>query len=337
MHPVVRHLDLFSGIGGFALACRMVGGIETVAFCEREPYCQRVLAKHWPSVPICNDIHDLEGTEYGTVELITGGYPCQPFSLAGKRQGAADDRHLWPELRRVVKAARPAWVLCENVAGHITMGLDAVLSDLDSIGYSCGAVVIPACAVDARHRRDRVWIMANRKQSGLERHAGYGANRSEPGRFGAEADRSACEGDLRGTVANAKGRENFGREGGKLDGAERRRPCVNTSADACGEDVANASEQQRDRRGYGAGWWEREPLEAIRHAREGGGKENGLSIPESLLGRVAHGIPARVDRLRGLGNAIVPQVAAEIIRAMMLADRQANAGGQPRLAQGDKA
>ena len=296
MHPVVRHLDLFSGIGGFALACRMVGGIETVAFCEREPYCQRVLAKHWPSVPICNDIHDLEGTEYGTVELITGGYPCQPFSLAGKRQGAADDRHLWPELRRVVKAARPAWVLCENVAGHITMGLDAVLSDLDSIGYSCGAVVIPACAVNARHRRDRVWIMANRKQSGLERHAGYGANRSEPGRFGAEADRSACSGSVC-------------------------RP------------MANASEQQRDRRGYGAGWWEREPLEAIRHAREGGGKENGLSIPESLLGRVAHGIPARVDRLRGLGNAIVPQVAAEIIRAMMLADRQANKSGEPRFAR----
>ena len=80
MQAVVRHLDLFSGIGGFALACRMVGGIETVAFCEREPYCQKVLAKHWPDVPICNDIHDLKGTEYGTIDLITGGFPCQDYA-----------------------------------------------------------------------------------------------------------------------------------------------------------------------------------------------------------------------------------------------------------------
>lgn len=326
MHPVVRHLDLFSGIGGFALACRMVGGIQTVAFCEREPYCQRVLAKHWPDVPICNDIHDLKGTEYGTIELITGGYPCQPFSLAGKRKGAGDDRHLWPELRRIVETARPSWVLCENVVGHVTLGLDVVLSDLDSIGYSCGAVVIPACAVDARHRRDRVWIMANRQREGLERYAGDVANGDKPGRVGTEKNGPACESDLRRPLAHAKGRENFGREGGKLDGAERRRPCVNASADACGEDVADALRQQWDGWGDGPCRWGGEPLEALQTARQGGGKEDGVSIPESLLGRVAHGIPARVDRLRGLGNAIVPQVAAEIIRAMMQADRQANTG-----------
>jgi DNA (cytosine-5)-methyltransferase 1 len=280
LQNVVRHLDLFSGIGGFALAARMCGGIETVAFCEIEPFAQKVLAKNFHGIPIHGDIHTLKGTEYGTVDLITGGYPCQPFSLAGKRKGAEDHRHLWPELRRIVETARPAWVLCENVVGHVSLGLDIVLSDLDSIGYACGAVVVPACAVDARHRRDRVWIMAH-----------------------------------------AESRENDGRKGGKLAGAEGCGTSFDSSAYFGREDVADADQQQPDGRGDGPCRWEREPLEALQAVRERGGQEDGLSIPESLLGRVAYGIPDRVDRLRGLGNAIVPQVAAEILKAMMQADR----------------
>lgn len=282
MHPVVRHLDLFSGIGGFALACRMVGGIETVAFCEREPYCQRVLAKHWPDVPICNDIHDLKGTEYGTIELITGGYPCQPFSLAGKRKGAGDDRHLWPEMRRIVETARPSWVLCENVVGHVTLGLDEVLSDLDSIGYASWAAVIPACAVDAQHRRDRVWIVAYSECP--ERRENYdGRGCLEQGENG-EGEAAGWSGKCRSILANASNSGDVRRHG-----------------------ELGAAEEKNDNRGGeddgGREWWPVEPD----------------------VGRVAHGIPARVDRLRGLGNAIVPQVAAEIIRAMMQADRQANA------------
>ena len=248
MDPVVRHLDLFSGIGGFALACRMVGGIETVAFCEREPYCQKVLAKHWPSVPICPDIHDLKGTEYGTVELITGGYPCQPFSTAGERRGENDDRHLWSEVRRIVETARPRWCLFENVAGHITLGLDQVLSDLDSIGYTAGATVLPACAVGAGHRRDRVWIVANAK-------------------CGDAQEFRVCEGEVR-------------------------------------EEGAEASDGLVHGFDFGMGW----------------------NIESRIL-RGGDGVSAKVDgskRVKALGNAIVPQVAAEIIRAMMLADRLAN-------------
>jgi DNA (cytosine-5)-methyltransferase 1 len=240
---MMRHLDLFSGIGGFALACRMVGGIETVGFCEREPYAQRVLKKHWPDVPICNDIHEMKGNDYGTIDLITGGYPCQPFSQIGKREGENDDRHLWPEVLRIVARARPRWMLCENVVGHVTMGLDQVLADLDAIGYSAQATVIPACAVDAQHRRDRVWIIAN-------------------------ANRGRCE-QLRGSES--------GEEHG--EGEVPRAECV-------------CSDQHG-----GASW-----------------------IAEPRVGRVVNGLPGRVDRLRGLGNAIVPQVAAEIIRCMKQAD-----------------
>lgn len=159
---LVRHLDLFSGIGGFALAAQMVGGIKTVAFCEREPYAQRVLKKHWPDVPICNDIHEMKGNDYGTIDLITGGFPCQPYSLAGKRRGNEDDRALWPQMLRVIREARPRWVLGENVPGIITMALDGVLDDLENEGYACQTLSIPACAVGAKHKRQRIWIIGRR-------------------------------------------------------------------------------------------------------------------------------------------------------------------------------
>ena len=160
----VKHLDLFSGIGGFALAARWVGW-ETVGFCEIDPYCQKVLRKHWPDIPIYEDIRELDGRTVGHVDIITGGYPCQPFSVAGKQRGEADDRHLWPEFARLIREIRPRWVVGENVAGHISMGLDNVLADLEGFGYTWEAFVIPACAVNAPHKRDRVWVVANTRHN----------------------------------------------------------------------------------------------------------------------------------------------------------------------------
>jgi len=136
-------------------------GMTVVAQCEIDPFCRAVLKKHWPDVQQFEDVRKLRGEDVGPVDLVCGGYPCQPFSQAGKRRGAEDDRHLWPEMRRIISECRPDWVLAENVAGHITLGLDQVLSDLDALGYASRAFVIPACAVDAPHRRDRVWIIAN--------------------------------------------------------------------------------------------------------------------------------------------------------------------------------
>jgi len=156
---MLKVLDLFSGIGGFSLGLERTGGFETVAFCEIEEFPRKVLAKHWPEVPCFEDVRTLKGSDIGTVDVICGGYPCQPFSTAGKRRGKEDDRHLWPEFMRLVVELRPTWVIGENVAGHISMGLDDVLSDLEAEGYSARAFVIPACAKDAKHRRDRVWTV----------------------------------------------------------------------------------------------------------------------------------------------------------------------------------
>jgi Site-specific DNA methylase len=157
---MLRHLDLFSGIGGFALAARMVGGYETVAFCEIEPYCQAVLRKHWPGVPIYDDVRSVQRIE---CDIITGGFPCQPFSSAsrGRRNGTEDDRFLWPEMLRVVKACRPACVLCENVTHIDSVALEQVVSDLDSIGYETQTFEVPACAVGFDHRRTRYWILGH--------------------------------------------------------------------------------------------------------------------------------------------------------------------------------
>lgn len=242
----MKHLDLFSGIGGFALAAQWAG-IETVAFCEIDDFACKVLNKNFPDVPVHRDIRELDGSLYAGIDLITGGYPCQPFSTAGKRKGADDPRHLWPEMFRVIQQARPTWVVCENVAGHITMGLDAVLSDMESLGYAGQAVVIPACAKDAPHERKRVWIIFNSDSVdaiGVERPSG----------------------------------EDFQTK----------------------ERETSQGEQERDDR-----FVKLEPRAIT---------PRGDTYARAL--RIMDGIPNRVDRNKALGNAIVPQVAYEILRCI---------------------
>ena len=189
----MKHLDLFSGIGGFALAAQWVWGKdhEIVAFCEIDKFCQKVLKKHWPDVPICEDIKELTNEWIDTncegnglqrrgmaqsgqenqftrnnesktqIDILTGGFPCQPFSCAGKQRGKDDDRALWPEMFRVIKEVRPRWIIGENVAGFVNMALDECITDLEMEGYEVQPYIVPACAVNAPHRRDRVWIVAH--------------------------------------------------------------------------------------------------------------------------------------------------------------------------------
>ena len=167
MGESMRVLDLFSGIGGFSLGLESAG-MKTIAFCEIEPFCRKILDKHWPGVEIHEDIKKLDGKQYrGAVDVVCGGYPCQPFSVAGKQKGKKDERHLWPEMFRIITECAPAWVIAENVVGHVKMGLDDVYSDLESEGYAVESIIIPACATGKNHQRERLWILAYSASNGF--------------------------------------------------------------------------------------------------------------------------------------------------------------------------
>lgn len=161
----LTHLSLFSGIGGLDIAAEMAGFV-TVGQCEWAEFQTKILEKHWPDVPRWRDIRSLTGDSFyektglRTVDIISGGFPCQPFSLAGKREGKDDDRYLWPEMLRVIRELNPTWVIGENVPGIVNLALDTVLSDLENEGYTAQPFIIPACGVDAPHKRERVCILA---------------------------------------------------------------------------------------------------------------------------------------------------------------------------------
>ena len=160
---MITTLDLFAGIGGFSLGLEATGFFRTTCFVENEPYCQAVLKHHWPDVPVLGDIRDVRREDLPDPNpgLICGGFPCQPFSHAGKQRAQDDPRHLWPEMFRLIRECRPTWIVGENVTGLIKLGLDEVLSDLEGEGYATRTFNIPACAVGAPHLRQRLWIVAH--------------------------------------------------------------------------------------------------------------------------------------------------------------------------------
>ena len=314
---MLTHLSLFSGIGGLDLAAEMAG-FTTVGQCEWADYPTKVLEKHWPGVPRWRDIRTLTGgsfyerTGLQTVDVISGGFPCQPFSVAGKRRGKDDDRYLWPEMLRVIQELRPTWVVGENVAGIVSMALDTVLSDLEGIGYACQAFIIPACAVDAPHRRDRCAIISYRDSAGLQtqgaeqqtaRHAGVCENVAHAESVGLQRKWSGGDkiGDTRPEKAQPERRcdvlsdaDNRGRSlwrDGEL-------PAVEETATSWADHRGRAAE-------YVAGeWWPAEPN----------------------VGRMVNGIPHRVDRLKCLGNAVVPQQFYPIFQAIADVERMMDNG-----------
>lgn len=200
---MLTHLSLFSGIGGLDIAAEMAG-FKTVGQCEWADFQTKVLEKHWPDVPRWRDIRTLTGESFyertglRTVDVISGGFPCQPFSLAGKRGGKDDDRYLWPEMLRVIRELNPSWVIGENVPGIVNMALDTVLSDLENEGYSAQPFIIPACGVDAPHRRDRVCIVAYARSRSCYGWNGSNGNHeaiSSEGEDNARGIQSVCCGE----------------------------------------------------------------------------------------------------------------------------------------------
>lgn len=326
---MMTHIDLFSGIGGFALAAKWAG-YETVAFVEIDKFCQEVLAKHWPGVPIYEDIKKIQWVvadteqsrtwmeEFGSssqrwdsslepqremvrqengeisrerirtsiksVDLLTGGFPCQPFSCAGKRGGTEDDRYLWPEMLRAIHEVKPQWVLAENVPGILSinggLAFEGVCTDLEAEGYEVIPLVIPACGKGAPHQRYRIWIVARDKNSvdGRVRRRDHGPEESEGER-------------LESKIQIKRSNRHASDTAQKLFNG-----CGDRRSEGWGE--------------YSNDYWQ----------------EHWYEVATSFC-RVDDGLPRvvdRVNRLMALGNAIVPQVAYEIIRAIVACDTQAD-------------
>ena len=168
----LKLLDLFSGLGGFSLGLERTGCFKTIAFCDNNKFSKLILDKHWKGIKIYDDIREITKEKFKTdgiesPDIITGGFPCQPFSVAGKQKGTSDDRHLWPEMFRIIKAFKPRYVIGENVRGIINIQdgvvFETVCTDLESEGYEVQPFIIPAASVGAPHRRERVWIVAVRE------------------------------------------------------------------------------------------------------------------------------------------------------------------------------
>ena len=262
----LKHLDLFSGIGGFSLGLEATGGFETVAFCDYDSYCQKILRKHWPWVTIYDDIKELNHEKLNSnghtkIDIVTGGYPCQPFSVAGRQQGEKDPRHVWPEYFRLIKELRPTWVIGENVSGHVKLGLDTVLENLESEGYSARTFSISASSIGANHQRERIWIVAN---SGCSWGAGSEFQRKN-------------ENEIKKENANQFERSSSSSQSDMVYSDSERLE----KWESIGE---NFSQEYQTL--IGADWWSIEPD----------------------VGRVANGVPKRVDRLKSLGNSLVPHI-----------------------------
>jgi len=417
----MKLLDLFSGIGGFSYGLEKLG-FKTVAFCEMDKYCKLVLQKHWKGVKIYNDVKEitkerLEADGIESPDIITGGFPCQPFSVAGKQKGTSDDRHLWPEMFRIIKAFKPRFVIGENVPGIINIQdgvvFETVCTDLESEGYEVQTFNIPASAVGAPHQRKRIWIIATHSESErLQRSRGQESDRNVNG---FQQDKERIKSEIRGeserrsttfgheNVENSRRtlrqrtsiRETNEDETRKEDANQHQRSSSSSESDVANtisRDVEAGRERQRgirtESQGQGTssdvtssgetsrtedvanakGEGTRENNEGLRSrtSRVSGGQEpngtkeklantdserlegqrqssgqfsekfftsdnsegqqrtmdQGWWSVEPNVGRVAHGVPGRVHRLKALGNSIVPKIAEEIGRAIIKAERE---------------
>ena len=398
----LKILDLFSGLGGFSLGLERTGSFETIAFCDNDKYSKLVLQKHWKGVKIYNDVKEItkekfiaDGIQFP--DVITGGFPCQPFSVAGKQAGTDDDRHLWPVMFRIIQELTPRWVIGENVKGltNIQDGVvfETVCSDLEGAGYEVRAFNIPAAGVGAPHRRERIWIVAHAKRFNESKPIGrsdetsrgiqeeHRQNDSSAREFSRTSSirqtnnghedmedsrrtlqsrtelREKNEDEVGEGYANQHQRSGSPSESnvantyarlsnGTYEEVQSGRQTLDTSSEGTRKDVADtgskrlegsineklsASERSQDVADTKSRI--RNDNEAV--TKHGGSQAqevfgDGGSVPgestwwhtEPNVGRVAHGVPGRVYRLKGLGNSIVPKIAEEIGKAIIKAESE---------------
>ena len=350
---------MFSGIGGFDLGLERAG-MKIAWQIEIDPFCNRVLEKHWPGVKRYGDIRQIKGADMEPVDLVCGGPPCQPVSLAGQRKGAADDRWLWPEALRLVEEIHPRWCLFENPPGFLSMGFDEAVSHLETEGYEVQAFDIPACGVDAPHLRYRIWIVgwnttggkckpqcqirkilqqdikSGRVRDSVADSDSNGRCRQATGQpaFNQEQDDQACQfrrtAEFHATVASSEDVPDTINFNGvdvcrsKLQGTALSEPCNHS------EPLANTTSKQQPREGRtrkgqpestdSSEWPTESRMGVLANGLPAG--LAGLEWPaEPDIPRVATSIKDRVNKLKALGNAVVVQIPEILGRMIMEADQ----------------
>lgn len=322
--------SLFSGIGGLDLGLER-SGMKIVWQVEKDSYCQKVLKKHWPEVPCYGDIKEIDFSTLPPVDLICGGFPCQPVSCAGKRQGDKDERWLWPEFYRAICETRPRWVLVENVPGLLSASdgrlFGGILGDLARSGYDAEWDLLPAAAFGAPHLRFRVFLVAHAQSCRGQGREIYPGNQFKTLPRGS-AGTSISGGERLPDVAHPQERQDLIREPGSLGEAAGRREGEYPALGDGGEDVAHSRRTSRSSRWpivYGC-CSENGKRQTIRIEGQGVDRARAWWATEPDVGRVASRVPSRVDRLKCLGNAVVPQVVEWIGRRIMEVEDLAREG-----------
>jgi len=306
----LKLLDLFSGIGGFSLGFESTGFFETIGFVEKDKFCQKVLRKHWSNINIEEDIRNVKGERYAA-DIITGGFPCQPFSVAGKRKGTADDRYLWDEMLRVIREVKPRWVIGENVEGIININNGLVLrqvqTDLENEGFKIQCLVIPASGIGAWHQRKRVWIIAysnprlsirENKEIQTRRNATNSSSKDVPNsnsirHRGWYSER--CENKEWSFFQREQERGKMGSEikgcDGNVPNSNQQRTQIQIEKGHSSIKMFGSSSQKT--------WWQTQSKLC--------GVPNGVSYELDK---------GRINRIKALGNSIVPQIARQIALAI---------------------
>ena len=362
---MLKLLDLFSGIGGFSLGLESTGGFETIAFVEKDDFCQKVLKKHWPNTTIEGDIRNVKGDKY-EADIITGGFPCQPFSVAGKRKGTDDDRYLWDETIRVIRECKPRWFIGENVEGLININNGVVLrqvqTDLEKEGFEVQCIIIPAAGVGAWHQRKRIWILAHNisnsnsrfsigqkkeiqtrrtsinsssedvSNSESIRHRGWSSKECKIGEWsflqgeqkrremGSEVER--CNGNVSNTKSiNSNGRE-LEHNKGKIEDQKTKRKIRGENSNGY---VSNSNGERLERHRPEQQLQTNGREEYIVRSGDDETRESWWQT-QSRLCRIPDGVSTRVDRnrnnrLKSLGNSIVPQIVRQLGLAILQAEK----------------
>jgi DNA (cytosine-5)-methyltransferase 1 len=289
-------LDLFSGIGGFSVGLESTNKFKTVAFCEQDKFCQKVLQKHWKDTPIHKDIKKLDGTKI-KADVVVGGFPCQSFSIAGKQKGKDDERYLWDEMFRVIKEVKPRWIIGENVQNltNISNGeiLQGIYNDLESQGYEIQTFNISASSQGAWHKRSRIWIVAANTKCKLLHGCSCTTTDSTKKFTGLECNK----GEVRGKIWSKT--ERCSEQNLQFTNTNK----FGTQIQAQGEHTSFKMSGNTSKKS----WWQ----------------------TQSELCGVPHGLqyeshPDRANRIKALGNSIVPQIVTEIGKAIIKAEEEIN-------------